>query len=328
LQLGKDDLLKLYRNLVLIRKHDEACIQACNDGLLTMPYYHSGQGSEAVGAGPCTFLRRDDWVLGAARAHGMAQYLSKGLPAKVLMAEEFGRATGCCGGWGYFHLASAEHGIPGMSGTLGSCFVVAAGLGIACKQRGKGQVVVCCFGDGTSNRGTFHEAVNLSALWKLPIVWVCDNNQIAVFTPLEEHFAGKTIADLAYGYNVPGVVVDGLDVVAVCEAVMSAVDRARQGQGPSLVECKTLRLREHCEGLGYLHGNTPVSEEELQEMRRKDPVGLFQEKLLAQGIVTEADIDGIDRQVAAEIEEAVSFAASSPAADVEKLFDPETLYSN
>ncbi|MBI5445272.1 MAG: thiamine pyrophosphate-dependent dehydrogenase E1 component subunit alpha, partial [Deltaproteobacteria bacterium] len=176
-------------------------------------------------------------------------------------------------------------------------------------------VVVNCFGDGTSNRGTFHEAALMAANWKLPIVFVCENNGIGMFVPIAEAHPTEDIADLAHGYGMPGVVVDGQDVVAVAEAVGEAVDRARTGKGPSFVECKTLRICPHALGIPDFVGACVRTEAEVDELRKRDPVKLFRERLLAGGVLTPADVERIDREASAEVEAAERFADESPLPD-------------
>jgi TPP-dependent pyruvate/acetoin dehydrogenase alpha subunit len=195
------------------------------------------------------------------------------------------------------------------------------GLGIACKKEGKGDVVVTYFGDGASGRGTLHEAFNMCSIMKLPVIWVCENNMLAINMPASEAVASKDIADLAYGYSMPGVIVDGQDVIAVCEAVMSAVDRARAGNGPSLVECKTFRFRPHNEGGKMIRGYKPIPEEEIAEWQSKDPIALFRTKLIDQGIFTAADAEVVDKELTVEIAAAEKFVAESPMADPERMFN-------
>jgi pyruvate dehydrogenase E1 component alpha subunit len=186
---------------------------------------------------------------------------------------------------------------------------------LAAKKNGRQQVVVCCFGDGTSNRGTFHEASLMAANWKLPVVWVCENNGMAQFVPVENAHPVEDIASLAQGYGMPGVVVDGQDVVAVAEAVMAAVERARKGQGPSMVECKCVRFHSHALGIPDWVGGEKRPQEEVAELRKRDPVELCRAKLLEQGILTRDDVDRIDREAAAECDDAERFADESPIAD-------------
>jgi len=319
MKLEKDDLVRLFRTMLLARRVDEAMVDGLASGKIPS-FWHSGQGNEATAVGGTLFLRKDDWVMGGARGHGVHQYIAKGMDFKGLLAEHCAKSTGCCGGWTGFHAADLTVGVPGGCGTVGSTFPVAVGLGLACKAKGKDNVVVAFFGDGASNRGTLHESFNLAAIWNLPIVWVCENNEYAIFMHVSEHYAGKDIADLAYGYAMPGVVVDGQDAVAVAEAVMTAVERARAGEGPSLVECKTLRLRPHLEGIGYLRGTVPVSEEELQELNRRDPINLLKTSLMDRGILTEEMVASMDKEIREEIEQAEKFVDESPIPDPKVMF--------
>ncbi|KPJ54103.1 MAG: hypothetical protein AMJ37_00840 [Dehalococcoidia bacterium DG_18] len=312
--LEKEQLIKLYTNLVRARKLDELAVRALGEGKI-IGFFHSGQGEEAVGVGGCTFLRKDDYIYPHHRGHGLAHIISKGVSPKGFFAEHFGKATGLARGIGGFHGSDPEFGVFGGAGTIGSQFPVSVGWGLAAKKRGKGQVVVCFFGDGSSNRGTLHEAMNLASVWKLPIVWLCENNQYAQFMPIKDAYAREDIADLAAGYGMPGVVVDGQDVIAVHEAVQAAVERARAGEGPSLVECKTYRFRAHVEGVAdFVHGDMRP-QEEIEAWKQRDPIKLFEEKLLEQGVLTQEDVDRINRETEAEVEEAERFALESPVPD-------------
>ena len=307
--LKKEDLVKLYTNLVRARKVDETMIDSIPKGR-GRPFT-SGIGEEAVGVGACTFLRKDDYLVPSHRGNGCPQLLPKGMLSKTLMADFYRRTTGSGKGFGLLS-ADMDLGIAGQGATMGSCFPIAVGLGIAAQAKGKGQAVVCIFGEGTSNRGTFHESMNLAALWKLPIVWVCQNNQIALWMPVCDGCASEDIAGLAAGYCIPSAIVDGQDVVAVHEAVMSAVERARKGKGPSLIECKTYRIRPHYEMLPDLWGCEPRPQEAIERWKKKDPIKLFQKRLLEQGILTKADIDRIDKELTKEADEADEFAWESP----------------
>jgi len=314
LKLGKKELLILYTNMLRARKADERIVKALQEGKV-VAFYHSGQGSEAVGVGACSFLRNDDFLYPHHRGHGLAYILSKGVLMKEHMAEHFGRATGATGGISGFHGADPAHGVFGSGGTIGSQFPVSAGWGLAAKKNGRGQIALCAFGDGSSNRGTLHEAMNLSAVWKLPIVWLCENNLYAQWMPIKDAYPREDIADLAHGYNMPGVVVDGQDVVAVHEAVTAAVERARKGEGPSLIECKTYRYRPHSEGSADIAHTDPRPKEELEAWKKRDPIKLFQERLLSEGILTQADVDRIEKGTQAEVDEAEKFALESPRPD-------------
>jgi len=320
MDLTKEQKVKLYANMVRVRKLDEFLSNALARGKLIL-FFHSQRGQEAVGVGACTFLNKDDYILPAHRGHGISKTIPKGIPAKAIIAEHYGKATGCCGGISRFHTADMKLGVPGMSGTLGGDFVIAAGLGIAAKRRGKGQVVVCLQGDGTYGRGTFHETVLTSAKWKLPIVFIIENNQFITFTPTCEVFPKDDLADFAFGYGISGDVIDGQDVMAVCEAVQTAIERARQGDGPSLLECKTYRVRPHAENLPDLKGSKIRPPEEIDTWLERDPIDLCQESLLRDGLITETEIERIDREAEEEIKEAERFAEESPSVGPETLKD-------
>ena len=313
MQLKKAQLVKLYTNMVRARKADEMIVKGLQEGKV-VSFYHSGQGEEAVGVGGCTFLKEDDYVYAQHRGHGIAHILAKGASLKAFIAEHYGKATGAAGGIAGFHFVEPEKGIFGGAGTIGWTFPVALGSALAAKKRNKAQVVVAFFGDGASNRGTLHEAMNLASVWKLPVVWVCHNNLYAQFMPIKDAYAKQDIADLAAGYGMPGVVVDGQDVIAVHEAVQAAVERARAGDGPSLIECKTYRYRAHSEGADIAH-YAPRDPEEIEAWKKRDPIKLFQEKLLEQGVLTETDIERIDKEVTKEMEEVERFAVESPLPD-------------
>ncbi len=314
MKLGKKELIKLYTNMVRVRKMDALCIQSLQSGKIQL-FYHSCQGEEAVGVGACTFLNKDDYIYHTHRGHGILHALPKGIDPKAFIAEHYGKATGAAHGMAGFHCPAPEIGILGLSGTIGSVFPISAGWGLAAKKRGKKQVVVAFFGDGTSNRGTLHPSFNLASLWKLPIVWLCENNQYAQFMPITDAYAREDIADLAAGYNMPGVVVDGQDVIAVYEAVQAAVERAREGDGPSLIECKTYRYYGHTIGTRDESHAVRRSQEEIDTWKKRDPIKLFEEKLLEQNVLTQADIERIDREGAKEAEEADKFAMESPLPD-------------
>jgi len=312
--LTKEQLITLYTNLLKARKADEMVVKGLQEGKV-VSFFHSGQGSEAVGVGVCAFLRPDDYLYAHHRGHGLAYLLSKGASLKGFLAEHYGKATGMAGGVAGFHGVDTEHGMFGGAGTIGSQFPVSVGWALAAKKNGKGQVTVCCFGDGSSNRGTMHEAMNLAAVWKLPIIWVCENNLYAQFMPIKDAYPREDIADIAAGYNMPGVVVDGQDVIAVHEAVQAAVERARRGEGPSLIECKTYRYRMHSEGAPDIAHFEPRPPAEIEAWKKRDPIKLFQKKLLDERILTKAEAERIEREVQAEVEEAEKFAMESPRPD-------------
>lgn len=323
--LTSEQLIKLYTNMMRARKLDELLVTAMAEGK-SLVFLHSGQGEEAVGVGACTFLKEDDYIYPQHRGNGVAHVISKGVSPRAFLAEHYGKATGTCCSLSGFHTSEPSVGIFGIGGTIGTNFPVSLGWGLAAKKRGEGQVVVSFFGDGGSNRGTLHEAMNLASLWKLPIIWVCHNNLYAMFMPIKDAYPREDIADLAAGYSMPGVVVDGQDVVAVYEAIQAAVDRARDGEGPSLIECKTYRFRAHVEGVIDIAHADPRPQEEIEAWKKRDPIKLFEDNLLVQGILSQADVERIDSEVTAEMEEADRFAMESPIPDP-SIMD-EVLYAN
>jgi acetoin:2,6-dichlorophenolindophenol oxidoreductase subunit alpha len=307
MNLTADDKRRLYRNLVRARAFDRLFASLLARGKL-LGFFHRGEGGEAPGVGACTFLRQDDMIWPHLRGHGLPHLIGKGIDPKYYLAEHMGKSTGYCGGVSTFHCCAPEQGMYGLAGTIGSGFPVSVGWGLAAKMNGRGQVIVTCFGDGTSNRGTLHEALLMSANWKLPIVWVCENNGLAIYVPAHEHHPMQDVASLAPGYGLPFQIVDGQDVIAVAQAVMEAVERARVGGGPSFVECKTARFYEHDIGSPDLVGTEPRTAEMIERLRQRDPLKLCCERLMAEGILTQQDVEQIDREAKAEAEAAEQFA--------------------
>lgn len=303
--LSSADRLLLFRNLTRVRLLEEAHMKAVNESKIP-GFVHSGLGQEAVGVGGCTFLRADDYLMPTHR--GFSHLVAKGVAPKFLLAETFGKATGVSRGKGGIHFASMEHGAFGISGSIGGVFPIAVGQGIAAHKAGRGQVAVAFFGDGAAQRGTLHECFNLAALWKLPIVWVCENNQFGLSLPTSSGLAAKRVADLGAPYGMPSTVGDGNDVEAVFEAVMGAVAHARSGSGPSLVELITYRLRGHYEGEPAKYR---AADESLAWAKR-DPVALQRSRLIELGIANEARLTSMHSEARLEIDAAVRFADESP----------------
>jgi len=303
--LSPADRLLLFRNLVRVRALEEAHVKAVADNKIP-GFVHSGLGQEAVGVGACTFLRTDDYLMPTHR--GFAHLVAKGVAPALLLAETFGKATGIARGKGGIHFASMEHRAFGISGSVGGVFPIATGQGIAAKHARRGQIVLAFFGDGTAQRGTLHESFNLAALWSLPIVWVCENNQFGLSMPASSGLAPKRVADLAAPYGMPSIVVDGNDVEAVCSAVMDAVEQVRSGTGPRLVELITYRLRGHYEGEPAKY-RTP---DESLTWKKRDPVVQQRFRLVELGIADETAIASIEAAARAEMDAAIRFADSSP----------------
>jgi pyruvate dehydrogenase E1 component alpha subunit len=314
MELTKDKILTLYTNMVRARKLDEFMVNALYRGKV-LSFYHSGQGEEAVSAGAYSFLKDDDYVTLTHRGHGLGYIIAKGGSAKEFVAEHYGKAGGATRGLTGWHYVDPEKGMLGYSGVLGSCFSISLGWGMAAKMNQKRQVSVCIFGDGTSGRGTIHEAMNMASLMKLPIIYICNNNGMAQFTPIAHAYPKSDIAALAAGYDIPGVVVDGQDVIAVHEAVSAAVERARDGNGPAMVECKTIRYRAHSEGIPDVVHYTARTPEAITELKKRDPILLFRAKLMNDKLLTEADVKRIDELADAEAAEAEKFAEESPFPD-------------
>lgn len=311
MNLTKEQLIFLYTSMVRTRKIDEHCVKALKEGKI-LGFFHSGQGEEAAAVGGCSFLNPDDYLYSHHRGHGLGYLIAKGGDPKALVAEHYGKVTGGCKGLSGFHHVDPEIGIFGGSGTIGSSFPVSVGWGLAAKKNGRKQVTLSYFGDGGSNRGTLHEAMNLASVWKLPIIWICQNNGVAQYMPISDAYSKEDIADLAAGYDMPGVVADGMDVLAVHEAVNAAVQLARAGQGPSLVELKTTRFRSHGEGNPDVYHNQARPAEIIQAAKDKDPIRTYGQKLLEQGVLTEEDMDRIAGEADEEVAQIEKFALESP----------------
>jgi pyruvate dehydrogenase E1 component alpha subunit len=267
---------------------------------------HLSIGQEGTQVGACAALEKDDFVTSTHRGHGHC--IAKGAELKPMMAELMGRITGYsrgCGG--SMHIFSKERGLLGGNGIIGAQIPLATGAAFSAKYRGTKQVAVAFFSDGASNQGTFHEALNMASLWKLPVIYLCENNLHAASTPAEITLAIPNVADRAPGYGMPGKIVDGQDVLAVYDAMSQAVARARAGEGPTLIESKTYRFVGHCGGASP-HQN----QAECEVWKRRDPITLLEQKLLKDGVMTAPEQEAIKKEVLAEVEEAVAFAKRSP----------------
>ncbi|MEM0095744.1 MAG: pyruvate dehydrogenase (acetyl-transferring) E1 component subunit alpha [Candidatus Bathyarchaeia archaeon] len=306
LNLSKEKLVEMYRLMVKIRLFEEKVFELYAQNLVPGTI-HLYTGQEAVAVGVCSALRKDDYITSTHRGHGHC--IAKGADVKRVMAEILGKKTGYCKGkGGSMHIADFSIGMLGATAVVGAGIPIAAGAGLSIKLRGTDQVVACFFGDGASNQGTFHEGINMAAIWSLPVIFVCENNLYAMGTRQSMVMRIENIADRAAAYGIPGVVVDGNDVLAVYEATSKAAERARKGEGPTLIECKTYRHRGH----SRVDPAKYRPREEVEAWLAKDPIKRFREKLLGLNVLTEAEIQQIDREVAAEIEEAVRYAMESP----------------
>ncbi len=313
--IAKEKLIDMYRTMVRIRRFEERVSREFADGNIPGSV-HVYIGEEAVATGAIAHLRKDDYIMSTHRGHG--HMIAKGGQTDRMMAELFAKKTGyCLGKGGSMHIADLEIGILGAAGIVGSGIPIATGAGLSAKMRGTDQVTLCFFGDGASNLGRFHEGINLGAVWKLPVIYICENNLWAVSVPTSCSLAISNIADRAIGYGIPGIVVDGMDVMAVYEATGEAVARARRGEGPSLIEAKTYRFRGHFEG----DSGTYRPKEEIEEWLKRDPLKSFKEKLLEMKLLTEKKADEIDQEMLAEIDQAVKFAQESPFPEPEETLD-------
>ena len=306
MEIGKETLLGMYRKMLTIRRFEERAAELYAAG--RMPgFVHLYVGEEAVATGVCASLTDKDFITSTHRGHG--HVIAKGGKTDLMMAELYGRVTGYCKGkGGSMHIADVNLGILGANGIVGAGQPISVGAAFACKYKKKDAVAVCFFGDGASNRGTFHEAMNMASSFKLPVVFVCENNMYGISNYQKHHMNISDIADRAGAYGVPGVSVDGNDVIAVYEAASEAVARARRGDGPSIVECKTWRQRGHFEGDPAKYKDP----EEQQAWLEKDPIPRIEAKLIELGMATQADIDAMRVKVNEEIEAAVKFAEDSP----------------
>jgi acetoin:2,6-dichlorophenolindophenol oxidoreductase subunit alpha len=322
--LNKALLMEMLRRMLLIRRFEEEVVRLAERGEI-VGAAHSYIGEEAVAVGACLALRDDDYMTGNHRSHGHP--IAKGGQVQKAMAELFGKRTGFCKGkGGSMHLADFSVGILGESGILGSSIPTAVGAALGSKLQGTDRVAVAFFGDGASNEGVFHESINLAAIWKLPVIFLCENNQYAVTSSFKTMVATENISDRAAGYDIPGVLVDGQDAIAMYEVVSEAVARARAGQGPSLIEGRTYRYLDHSLGLSRIVRAPYRTEEEVEVWKQRDPITIHQQQLLSHGIATQAEMDQMDVQVLQEIEEAVEFARQSPYPDPAELF--EDLFAN
>src|SRR5262249_47840771 len=269
---------------------------------------HTYVGQEAIAAGVCAHLRADDVVFSTHRGHGHA--LAKGVSPEQLIAELYGRTSGCSHGRGCgMQLFAPEVGLMGTSGIVGPCILQAAGAGYSFKLLKNDNVGVAFFGDGAVNNGAFHEGLNLASIWKLPALFVCENNQFATEVPFQYAAGNPDVASRGAAYGLPGVEVDGNDVLAINEAAAEAVRRARSGRGPTLLECRTYRTRAHAEGMGDF---TYRTRDEVEEWKTRCPILRLRERLLSEGTASEEELEAIDHEIQGLVEDAQRFAENSP----------------
>jgi TPP-dependent pyruvate/acetoin dehydrogenase alpha subunit len=318
MNIKTDQLIDMYKKMSTIRKFEETIVNLysnrtgdaggyCVELFGDIPgFVHVYIGEEAVAVGVCCNLRQDDYIVSTHRGHG--HLIAKGGDLKLMMAELFSKKTGYCKGkGGSMHIADLDIGILGANGIVGAGLPIATGAGLACKRLYQDRVSVCFFGDGASNRGTFHEALNLASIWKLPVIYICENNGYGNSIATPRHVNIKDIAIRSQSYGIPGESVDGNDIQAVYEVTKRAVARARAGEGPTLIECKTYRIMGHFVGDSCAY----VPKGEVEGWRRKDPIKKLEKELIEMGALTPEKIGHIEAKIDNEIEAAVQFARNS-----------------
>ncbi|HEU4872842.1 MAG TPA: pyruvate dehydrogenase (acetyl-transferring) E1 component subunit alpha [Pyrinomonadaceae bacterium] len=314
--LSHDELIELYRQMILIRRFEEKSAEAYVAGKIG-GFCHLYIGQEAVGVGTISAIRKDDYVLSSYREHGLA--LAKGMSARSIMAELFGKATGCSKGkGGSMHMFDKSLGFLGGHAIVGGQIPLATGTAFATKYQGTDQVTLCFFGEAAVNQGAFHESLNMAQLWKLPCIYICENNEYGMGTSLARAMSLRDIAQKACAYEMASEFVDGMDVLAVREATLRAVERARKDYLPTLLEIRTYRFMGH----SMSDPGNYRTRAEIEKYQERDPIKLFAASLLEEKIVDQKALDEIDRKVREEVEDSLRFAEESP------LPEPEELYTD
>lgn len=313
-QYTREQLLDALRKMHLIRQFEEGAEESYTRGLIhgTM---HLSIGQEASAMGVCLPLTQQDQITSTHRGHGHC--IAKGADVKRMFAEFFGKTTGYCAGrGGSMHIADVTTGNLGANGIVGGGLPIAVGAALTSKRLKTGKVVICFFGDGANNEGAFHEALNMAAVWKLPVIFVCENNGYGMSTSTARSTAVANIADRASAYSMPGVIVDGNVLSEVAEATHNAVERAKRGEGPSLIECKTYRYRGHSKS----DRNRYRTKDEIDDwMSNRDPIVRFETQLREFGVANDTELEAIRQSVRDEIAAGIEFAKASPAPDVAEL---------
>jgi pyruvate dehydrogenase E1 component alpha subunit len=314
--LPADQLIEIYRQMLLIRRFEEKSAEVYVAGKIG-GFCHLYIGQEAVGVGAISAIRKDDYVLSSYREHGLA--LAKGMSARSIMAELFGKATGCSKGkGGSMHMFDKSLGFLGGHAIVGGQIPLATGTAFASKYQGTDQVTLCFFGEAAVNQGAFHESLNMAQLWKLPCIYICENNQYGMGTSLARAMSLRDIAQKACAYEMAAEFVDGMDVLAVREATLRAVERARKDYLPTLLEIRTYRFMGH----SMSDPGNYRTRAEIEKYQERDPIKLFSASLLEEKIVDEKTLQEIDRKVREEVEDSLKFAEESP------LPDPAELYTD
>jgi pyruvate dehydrogenase E1 component subunit alpha len=314
--LSRDKLLDLYYQMTLIRQFEEKAAEAYTLGKIG-GFLHLYIGQEATGVGALSALKPNDYVVSSYREHGHA--IAKGMEPRAVMAELYGKATGCSKGkGGSMHMFSAEKRLYGGQAIVGAQLVIGAGMAFGLQYEGSEDLVLTLFGDGAVDEGAFHEGLNVAGLWKLPVIYLCENNQYSMGMAVKKAWAVESLEPRAAAYGIPYVKVDGMDVLAVRQVVEAAADRARSGGGPTLIEAATYRFRGHSMADPARYR---TREEEAQWKANRDPLRIFEARLTEAGIAREGDIKAADERAAEVVEEAATFAEQSPFPELETLYD-------
>jgi len=315
MSLSKAQMKTIYLNLARADHFDQRMESRLLQNRM-IGFYHAAKGCIAPGVGLCSLLNKDDNLSPHHRAHGIAHMLSKAIDIKYYLAEHSGKKEGCCAGRSTYHFSFPEDKVYLMSGFIGYSPTISIGWGWAAKRRGQKQVVACCTGDGTYSQGRLHEALIFANNDKLPIIFMCENNGMNQHVPTEKSHPVEDFADLAQGYGMPGVVVDGQDVFAVAEVAKKAIKRARDGKGPTLIEAKTIRSAAHAVGLPDMKGWQERDPQQLaQEFERQNPLTIAQQRMLKDGLLTQQEIDTIAEAVQAEFDDIEAFVDQCQDAD-------------
>ncbi|MCG9479869.1 MAG: thiamine pyrophosphate-dependent dehydrogenase E1 component subunit alpha [Actinomycetia bacterium] len=314
--LTKTDRITILKTLLKIRRFEEKTIQLYQTGKI-WGYLHPYLGEEAVASGACQAIKKDDYIVSTHRGHGHC--IAKGGDLNKMMAELLGKSTGYCKGrGGSMHIADTHLKILGANGIVGGGIPISVGAGFSCKLEGRGRVVLCFFGDGAANNGVFHESLNMASVFKLPVIYICENNLYAISMCSKDSVACEDVADRSDSYSMPGIIVDGTDPEQIFKAVSDAARGARKGRGPSLIEAKTYRFTGH-------HPNDPAEYRKKEEAdyykSEKDPVTNYTQKLIKEKVVTKKQVQDIDREITDSVEESVKFAEQSPEPDLEQFLE-------
>jgi pyruvate dehydrogenase E1 component alpha subunit len=313
--MEKEEYLNLFYQMVLIRRVEETAAQLYQQGKIG-GFLHLYIGQEAVSTGLISARKSQDRVITAYRDHGVA--INCGIPAKFVLAELLGKTTGVSKGrGGSMHMADVTKNFWGGHAVVGAHLPIASGLALGDKYQGTDGVTICMFGDGASNIGYFHEALNLSKVWNLPVLWVCENNQYGMGTSVDRASAVSEIRQKALGYNIPNSRVDGMNLMEVRQTALEIIEKVRQGEGPYLLEAITYRYRGHSMGDPERYRKA----EEVKKWEEDDPIGIYHRYLTGNQLAVESELDEIDQRVAQEVQEAVQFAESSPEPTPQSLFD-------